>query len=120
MDKVDFTLPFLFADHHVTEVRRILLKVPGVVDVYASSAFQTVEVTFDNAQITAADIQKTLDDAGYLSPLPSPTEDASDHPARSRRLSGDDPVLPGLHFSRPLPSKSINAWLIPGLGLLKK
>ena len=42
-----FNTPALFGDHHVTEVRRILLSLPGVTEVYASSAFQVVEVTYD-------------------------------------------------------------------------
>jgi copper chaperone CopZ len=47
METKTFDAPALYADHHVTEVRRILLELEGVTDVYASSAFQTVEVTYD-------------------------------------------------------------------------
>ena len=47
MEKKSFKLPAMYADHHVVEVRRILLEMPGVQDVYASSAFQVADVTFD-------------------------------------------------------------------------
>ena len=44
MKKISLDLPTLFGDHHVTEVRRLLLELPGVAEVYASSSFQIVEV----------------------------------------------------------------------------
>ena len=47
MEKITVDLPTMYGDHHVTDVRRILLALPGVEDVYASSAFRLVEVTFD-------------------------------------------------------------------------
>ena len=40
----------MYGDHHVVEVRRLLLEMPGVTDVYASSSFQVVEVAFDGVQ----------------------------------------------------------------------
>jgi len=62
-------LPTLYGDHHVIEVRRILLALPGVKDVYASSAFQVVEVTYDPDQITEEQIDMLLAEAGYAGEL---------------------------------------------------
>ncbi len=61
-----FEAPALYGDHHVTEVRRILLEIEGVSDVYASSAFQTIEVTYDETKINDLEIAVKLDEAGYL------------------------------------------------------
>ncbi len=65
MDKVVLDVPTLWADHHVLAVREALLKTPGVEDVYASSAWKQVLVTFDEAKTDRAAIEKTLAEAGY-------------------------------------------------------
>ena len=59
-------LPAMYADHHVIEVRRLLLALLGVQDVYASSAFRVAEVTYDPTKINDLEIQVKLDEAGYL------------------------------------------------------
>ncbi len=66
MEKKSFELPAMYADHHVVEVRRILLALPGVKDVYASSAFQVAEVTYDPEVIDETAIAEKLEQAGYL------------------------------------------------------
>lgn len=69
MEKKSIQLPAMFADHHVVEVRRILLELPGVKDVYASSAFQVAEVTYDPELIDENAITEQLGAAGYLGEL---------------------------------------------------
>jgi copper chaperone CopZ len=69
MEKKKFDLPAMFADHHVVEVRRILLEMPGVSDVYASSAFQVAEVTFDPEVASEEDLAGKLQETGYLGEL---------------------------------------------------
>jgi copper chaperone CopZ len=69
-----FEAPALYGDHHVTEVRRILLEIEGVTDVYASSAFQTIEVTYDESKINDLEIAVKLDEAGYLGEWTIPIE----------------------------------------------
>ena len=71
---ITYNTPILFGDHHVLEVRRILLELPGVKDVYASSAFRIVEVDFDDEETTEAQITTALDAAGYLADWTAPTE----------------------------------------------
>ncbi len=75
METLTLDLPTMYGDHHVIEVRRILLETPGVQDVYASSAFHAVEVTFDPAQTSADALRAKLEEAGYSGELPIPVED---------------------------------------------
>ncbi|MGW8251466.1 MAG: heavy-metal-associated domain-containing protein [Anaerolineales bacterium] len=74
MEKITLDLPTMYADHHVIEVRRILFEVPGVQDVYASSAFHKVEVTFDPEKVNRVQLFDRLADAGYVGDLPVPVE----------------------------------------------
>ena len=74
METARFEVPTLYGDHHVTEVRRVLLELPGVDSVWASSAFQVVEVTYDPNQITDLQISVKLDQAGYLGEWTVPAE----------------------------------------------
>lgn len=74
METKTFEVPALYGDHHVTEVRRILLGLEGVTDVYASSAFQIVEVTYDESKINDLQITLKLDEAGYLGEWTVPIE----------------------------------------------
>jgi copper chaperone CopZ len=66
MEKKSFELPAMYADHHVVEVRRLLLEMSGVKDVYASSAFQIADVTFDPNMVSNSEIAEKLAEAGYL------------------------------------------------------
>ena len=71
---VTYNTPVLYGDHHVLEVRRLLSEVPGVEDIYASSAFRIVEVTYDNEKTSEEQISKKLDSAGYLGDWTLPIE----------------------------------------------
>ena len=53
-------VPAMYADHHVVEVRRILLDVPGVRAVYASSALGVVEIDFDAQHTSAEALERRL------------------------------------------------------------
>ena len=57
METTTYEIPSMYGDHHVIEVRRILQLIPGVEEVYASSAFQAVEVTFDPDKVTGKQIE---------------------------------------------------------------
>ena len=70
METIKFEAPALYGDHHVMEVRRILLEMTGVNDVYASSAFRMIEVAFDPEKIQAEQIKACLENAGYLGEIP--------------------------------------------------
>ena len=80
-----FEIPALYGDHHVSEVRRMLLELPGVTDVYASSAFRVVEVAYDPATINDLQISVKLDEAGYLGEWTMPMElGIASEPAKSQ------------------------------------
>jgi hypothetical protein len=55
----------MFADHHVLRAREALFALLGVDDVYASSAWQTVIVSYDPDKIDRAAIEQALAQAGY-------------------------------------------------------
>lgn len=74
METLTLELPTMYGDHHVLEVRRLLLEMPGVEDVYASSSFQVAEVSYDPAKVTPEDIRARLEEVGYLGELPVPVE----------------------------------------------
>jgi copper chaperone CopZ len=65
MQKTTLDVPALWADHHVLKVRDALVPLPGVEDVYASSAWKQVLVKYDEARIDRPAIEKALADAGY-------------------------------------------------------
>jgi copper chaperone CopZ len=65
MEKVQFNVPGLWADHHTLKVREVLSQVPGVTDIVASSAFRMVAMSYDPASTTPGAIMAALDEAGY-------------------------------------------------------
>lgn len=65
MEQLILGVPTMWADHHVLKVREALLALDGVEAVQASSAFKTVNVTFDPRRVAAQQIVKALLDAGY-------------------------------------------------------
>ncbi len=65
MDKLVLNVPTLWADHHVLRVREALGRLNGIEDVYASSAWKQVLVTFDAAKTNRAAIEQALAEAGY-------------------------------------------------------
>ncbi|MGD2145524.1 MAG: heavy-metal-associated domain-containing protein [Anaerolineae bacterium] len=65
MKKVALEVPTLWADHHVLKVRDALGRLEGVEDVYASSAWKQVLVTYDEAKVKEAAIEEALVGAGY-------------------------------------------------------
>jgi len=65
MDKVVLEVPALWADHHVLKVRDALTGLEGVNDVYASSAWKQVLVSYDSAKTNPETIGQTLAEAGY-------------------------------------------------------
>ncbi len=74
MDTLALSIPAMYGDHHVIEVRRILLGLPGVRQVAASSAFHHATITYDPDQIEQAAIIRTLESAGYLQDMQMPLE----------------------------------------------
>jgi copper chaperone CopZ len=65
MEKAQFSLPDMWADHHVLKVRAILTGMPGMQDVMASSSFRMVAVSYDPSVTSPGAIMAALEDAGY-------------------------------------------------------
>lgn len=67
MERLTLSLPSMYGDHHVIEVRRILSALPGVNpgSVYASAAWQRVEIEYDRSQTGAGEIRSALAARGY-------------------------------------------------------
>jgi copper chaperone CopZ len=125
MKKITLELPAMYGDHHVVEVRRILSEIPGVEEVYASSAFQIVEVTYDPARVNDLEIQMKLDEAGYLGEWSIRVE-----PGKAQaRGEGDgggfrhtavyEQTRQVVSFARPVDSVGRPLWPCPGMGVIK-
>ncbi len=65
MEKVVFTIPTLYGDHHTTAVRRLLEPLPGVSNLLVSAAYRQVSLTYDSGKTPLQVIEKTLADQGY-------------------------------------------------------
>jgi hypothetical protein len=97
-----------------------------IADIYASSAFQIVEVTYDPQVIDAERIRAPLEQAGYLEPLPVPTE--TDRPV----YQSDDPNVYFRHsaayaqagqtvsFAQRVSYAGRPLWPCPGMGPLQR
>jgi len=117
---VSFPLPMLYADHHVQEVRRLLLALPGVQSVYASSSFHIVEVQFEESELNKDEIQATLAQAGYMDELPVVVESS-----RAPVSEGGKPffrhtaVFPQtdriISFGQDVPDVERPLWPCPGI-----
>lgn len=122
-----FETPALYGDHHVTEVRRILLEIPGVQDVYASSAFQVVEVTYDESKTNDLEIAIKLDAAGYLGEWTMPVEAGATtyHAAEGlkpffRHTAAYEQTRLVVSFAQNVSYLGRPLWPCPGMGVISK
>lgn len=127
MKSVSFETPALFGDHHVTEVRRILLELPGVIDVDASSAFQVVEVSYDADKINDLEIAMILDQAGYLGEWTLPIEAGATayHAAAGlkpyfRHTAAYEQTQLNVNFAQNVAYLGRPLWPCPGMGVISK
>jgi hypothetical protein len=114
----------MYADHHVLEVRRILLALPGVEDIYASSAFHTVEIDYDPGATTPEAVRAALAEHGYADDLAVPTEVATSSPAeegvtRYFRHTAAHRQAGGVSFSQTTTYSGRPLWPCPGMGALR-
>jgi len=59
------SLPAMYGDHHVVEVRQIVTALPGVKEVRASASRRKLFIAFDRAQVTLAAISAALAQGGF-------------------------------------------------------
>jgi copper chaperone CopZ len=65
MEKVTFSIPTMWADHHTLAVREALGQMDGVSDVIASSLYKDVLVKYDPAVVAPDALARKLAEAGY-------------------------------------------------------
>jgi len=122
METFSLELPTMYGDHHVVEVRRLLLGLPGVEDVYASSGFQTVEVTYDPAKTSPIAIRTCLTEAGYVGDLPVPVEEgAAEYVQKNdrsffRHTTVYENVRQVVSFQQIVAYRGRPLWPCPGMG----
>jgi hypothetical protein len=122
MEPFTLELSAMYGDHHVTEVRRILLEMPGVQDVYASSCFQVVSITYDPGQTTPSAISARLGEAGYLGDLTLPGETAQPAPTgrATRHTASYQQTGRVVGFAQNVPYAGRPLWPCPGIGPVKE
>ncbi|HEX6270202.1 MAG TPA: heavy-metal-associated domain-containing protein [Anaerolineales bacterium] len=117
-----FEAPTLYADHHVTEVRRILGGLDGIRDIYASSAFQVIEVTYDEDKINDLEIAVKLDEAGYLGEWTIPiemgvaTQQGDGQKPYFRHTTTYETTKQTVSFAQKVNDKGRPLWYCPGMG----
>ena len=121
MQTSTFDTPALYGDHHVTEVRRFLCALPGVKDVYASSAFQLVQVEFDEAQVSHDALLRALEEAGYLGQIQvlAETGVAAEGDSVFRHTATYATVKKTVSFAQKVPYSGRPLWNCPGMGVIK-
>ncbi len=128
METLTLDAPTMYGDHHVLEVRRILLEMAGIKEVYASSCFGSIEVTFDATLLNADTIRTTLQQAGYTETMAIPIEpdtattdnDDSSTPPYFRHTIAYKQTGSTVNFEQHVPSASRALWPCPGLGRVTK
>jgi copper chaperone CopZ len=125
METKAFEAPALYGDHHVSEVQSILKELPGIEDVYASSAFQAIEVTFDEKKITADKIAARLEKAGYLGEVPMLAETGEaaygreDGNSNFRNTVVYATIKETVSFSQNIAYQGRPLWPCPGMGAVE-
>lgn len=122
MKEITLNMPAMYADHHVTEVRRILFELPGIHDVFASSSFHAVRLTYDEATVDPDAIRTALETAGYIDapsfPIESEPPIASEHvtPRYFRHTAAYDHTRSTVSFAQHVAHAGRPLWPCPGMG----
>jgi copper chaperone CopZ len=126
METTTFNLTMMYGDHHVIEVRKLISAISGVEDIYASSRFQVVEVTYDESKVDAATIEAKLDEAGYFGEMSFPVEagTGSTVPNGEKAFYRHTAVLaqvgPVVSFAQKAPYEGRPLWPCPGVGPVRE
>ena len=124
METLTIDLPTMYGDHHVTEVRRILSEIPGVEDLYASSSFHHIQISFDKSKTSEKAIMEKLEKAGYSGELPieveKPGERSTDggEPPFFRHSTAYPQTKHTAGFTQKVPYQGRPLWPCPGMGAL--
>ncbi len=97
MEKVTFSIPAMWADHHVLAVREALSRVSGVEDITASAMYKDVVIQYDPTTTNPDTLAQVLSEAGYdiakspeLPTYPERIDDSSDWFQFQERITETD------------------------------
>ncbi len=124
MASLSLELPTMFGDHHVLEVRRILLGFEGVEEVYASSGFGVLEVEYNSKKVTKKDLTAALEEAGYLGDFsmamePSSPANEDIEGAYFRHTEAFEQTGNTVSFEQAVKVHRSPLWPCPGMGPVK-
>jgi len=124
MANLSLELPTMFGDHHVVEVRRILLEFDGVSDVYASSGFGVVEVEYNSKKTPKKDLVAALEKAGYIGDFsmafePSTPANEDVKGAFFRHTEAAEQTGNIVSFEQTVKVQRSPLWPCPGMGPVK-
>jgi copper chaperone CopZ len=124
MATLSLELPSMYGDHHVIEVRRILLGMDGVSDVYASSGFRAVEVEYNSKKTPKKDLIAALEEAGYTSDFLIPEESSipaneNRDKAHFRHTEASEQTGNTVSFEQEVRVVRSPLWPCPGMGPVK-
>lgn len=125
METTTINLNMMYGDHHVIEVRKLISSIPGVEDIYASSCFQIVEVSYDESKLDARTIEKELEQAGYLGEMVFPVEAGTGSTASNgkkpffRHSAALEQTGGVVNFTQKAAYEGRPLWPCPGVGALQ-
>jgi copper chaperone CopZ len=124
MTTMSLELPSMYGDHHVKEVRRILLEFDGVTEVYASSGFRVVEVEYDGKKTPKKTLIAALETAGYTGDFALPMESSipaneQKETAYFRHTEASERTGNTVNFEQAVRVQRSPLWPCPGMGPLK-
>ena len=126
MKTITYDVPAMYGDHHVIEIRRVLLEMPGIESVYASSAFQAVEVSYDPEVMDSEKIEDKLSEIGYLGDWSLPVEadastylDADRTESYFRHTEVFETNRQVVGFAQNVSYTGRPLWNCPGIGVIK-
>jgi copper chaperone CopZ len=107
-------------------VQSILKELPGIEDVYASSAFQAVEITYDPESVDEKKIENKLSELGYLGEWSFPVEadastylDADRTESYFRHTEVFETSKQVVSFAQNVSYTGRPLWNCPGIGVIK-
>jgi copper chaperone CopZ len=115
MAKLVLAIPTLYGDHHATAAKALLEGLDGVKEVYASSAFNQIQVSFDKKKLSPEEIETILAEQGYDAADPETTNVKSAGERINRHTAALTGVGDTLSFAQALaPYEGRPLWPCPG------
>ena len=115
MNKLALSIPTLYGDHHTTAVKQILEGLKGIKDIYVSSAFNQVTVSFDEKKVSPEQIETLLTEQGYSPEAPATAYAVSAGKRINRHTAAITGVGDTLSFTQTaIPFEGRPLWPCPG------